>query len=360
MKSVFAQQPSAAPLITDSIPIALRTYGRPEGHKDGPPWSGDPLRGPSKWHVIFDTETTIDAAQRVKIGAYQLRYGDQSKDSGLFHDPDALTAQELATVQRYAAQHRVKLLTLAEFVENIFVRFAYHCQATCLGFNLPFDISRIAYGHGPARGKKMRGGFSFSMVPEGKSGPRPRIKHLSRKASLMDFSGSGQQLPRGMRKRQVEGPRRRPAFVDVHTLAAALLGRSYTLKGLQETLKTPTSKLDVEEHGKVTAEYIRYAIQDVQVTWECFAELRRRYEAHGLHLTPIRHVYSEASIGKAYLRQFGIRPWREVQPDFPSDLIGKIMGTYYGGRSEVRLRRMLTHGLVAVRDRKGNDLARRD
>ena len=332
----------STPPITDSIPIALRTYGRPEGRKDGSPWSGDPPRGPSKWSLIFDTETTIDAAQRVKIGAYQLRYGDQLKDRGVFYNSDALTKRELATLRRYAKEHGVKLLTLAEFVDKVFVRCVYHWQATCIGFNLPFDISRIAYGHAPARGRKMRGGFSFDMVPNGKSGPRLRIKHLSRRVSLIDFSGSGQKLPRGMRKRRVQGPRRRPAFVDVHTLAAALLGRTYPLKGLQEALQTPTPKLDVKEHGKVTPEYIRYAIQDVQVTWECFEKLRRRYEAYRLVLTPIRHIYSEASVGKAYLRQFGIRPWREVQPDFPAGLIGKIMGTYYGGRSEVHLRRMLT------------------
>jgi hypothetical protein len=38
----------------------------------------------------------------------------------------------------------------------------------------------------------------------------------------------------------------------------------------------------------------------------------------------------------------GIRPWREVQPDFPDAIIGHGMSTYYGGRSEVRLRRVVT------------------
>jgi hypothetical protein len=46
-------------------------------------------------------------------------------------------------------------------------------------------------------------------------------------------------------------------------------------------------------------------------------------------------------IGKASLRQMGIRPWREVQPDVPPELIGIILSTYFGGRSEVRLRKQL-------------------
>src|SRR5260370_42124296 len=109
----------STPPTTDSIPIALRTYGRPEGRKDGSPGLGDPPRGPSKWILIFDTETTNDAAQRVKIGAYQLRYGDQLKDRGVFFDSDALTKRELATLRRYAKEHGVKLLTLAEFIEKV-------------------------------------------------------------------------------------------------------------------------------------------------------------------------------------------------------------------------------------------------
>jgi hypothetical protein len=48
---------------------------------------------------------------------------------------------------------------------------------------------------------------------------------------------------------------------------------------------------------------------------------------------------SEASIGKAYLKQMNIRPWRKLQPDVPAKLIGLIMSTYFGGRAEVHLRR---------------------
>jgi hypothetical protein len=50
-------------------------------------------------------------------------------------------------------------------------------------------------------------------------------------------------------------------------------------------------------------------------------------------------ILSEASLGKAYLRQMSVRPFREVQPDFPDWLIGVIMSTYFGGRAEVQWRR---------------------
>src|SRR5206468_1103962 len=96
------------------------------------------------------------------------------------------------------------------------------------------------------------------------------------------------------------------------------------------------------KHGEVLdPAYIGYCLNDVQVTWECFETLRERNDANKLSQTPITRIVSEASIGKAALREIGVEPFRNVQPNFPARLLGKIMSTYYGGRSEVRLRREL-------------------
>ena len=70
-----------------------------------------------------------------------------------------------------------------------------------------------------------------------------------------------------------------------------------------------------------------------------------RYEARGLVGTPIHRIKSEASLGKAYLQEMGIKPWRQVQPDFSPELLGKVLSAYYGGRSEVRIRRKPTRVL---------------
>jgi len=340
---VTGDRNTTAPPISDVLPIALRAYGRPEAQKSFG-WDFQ-NRGPSKWFLIFDTETTTDPSQCLRIGGYQLRYGEVLRERGLFFNPEALSRTDIRIVRDYARAKRVKILTLREFVDRIFVRVAYHWQATTIGFNLPFDLSRLASDHAEARGK-MRPGFTFGTAPTGRKGPRMRVKHLSRRAALMEFSGRGQRLPRGQRKRKIVAPSRRPAFVDVATFAAALLSRVFSLGGLAEFLKTPHRKLDTEEHGQtLTADYLDYAVQDVQVTWECFVELQRRYAEHGLGQTLVHRILSEASIGKAYLREMGIRPWRTVQSDFPPELLGYIMGTYYGGRAEVRLRRLLARVL---------------
>lgn len=51
-------------------------------------------------------------------------------------------------------------------------------------------------------------------------------------------------------------------------------------------------------------------------------------------------AYSPASIGRAYLRGMGICPILERQPDFPKTILGHAMVAYYGGWTEVRIRRV--------------------
>ena len=83
------------------------------------------------------------------------------------------------------------------------------------------------------------------------------------------------------------------------------------------------------------------------MTWECYCALREKYTEHGLTETPPHRIYSEASLGKGDLREMGIERWTKLQSDFPPDLIGKIMCSFYGGRAEVRIRRKITRVLYA-------------
>ncbi len=126
------------------------------------------------------------------------------------------------------------------------------------------------------------------------------------------------------------------------TLAAALTSRSFSLGGLADFLETADRKHSTEEHGgPLTTKYIDYAVQDVRVTWQCYVALLGELNAHDLSQTRASQVLSEASLGKACLREMAVAPWREVQLNVPDSLIGLIMSTYYGGRSEVHLRRVV-------------------
>ena len=136
----------------------------------------------------------------------------------------------------------------------------------------------------------------------------------------------------------VTGPDR-GYFVDVKTLAAALTSKSHSLASLSDLLKVPTPKKESDEHGgPLTPDYVRYGLRDVQTTWECFDVLKRRFDGFGLRDTGLYDLYSEASLGKAYLRTMGIKQWQEVQRGFPLHLVGAIMSAYFGGRAEVHSR----------------------
>ena len=229
-------------------------------------------------------------------------------------------------------------MTHTTFVEDVFFRRGYELRATIVGFNLPFDISRLALGWVPARGK-MRGGFSFKMSEKWWR-PRVQIKHLSGRAAFIQFTSPTKRNDNPRDRREGRRIIRRGSFIDVKTIGGALLSRSFSLDGLAQHLKTETQKAKTDEHGGVLSDqYLSYAVTDVQATWECYLALSERFSEHDLGLTRLSQVLSEASLGKAYLRQMGVRPWRELQPDFPNALLGAIMSSYFGGRAEVHLRR---------------------
>ena len=298
--------------------------------------------GPSDRVLVIDTETTTDASQQLRFGVYQLREGDPLAEAGIFYDAESLTDDELAILSAEAERLEMRLMPVAEFIEDVFYEATYEGLGTLVGFNLPFDISRLAIAHAPARGKAMRGGFSFRLSAN-RRWPRIQIKHLSQRAALIRFAMvAGTRAGRGMRRRRQRRAPRRGYFVDVKTAAAALTARSFSLAGLADHLAVPNRKLNTNEHGgPLTADYVAYAARDVQTTWECYVELRDRFARFGLTRTPLPRIYSEASLGKAHLREMGVDPWREVQPDLDPRMTGIILSTYYGGRTEVRIRRQV-------------------
>ena len=319
--------------------IALRCYTETPAFK--PRKTQAPDIGPSEWSVIFDTETTIDAAQSLRIGSYQIRRGDTLYEDGVFYELGGLKPMEVALLKNYCTQHRLRLRTVAEFNAQVLLLIGYERRGTVIGFYLPFDLSRIAVSHGEARGDGMRGGFSFKLA-ESPYQPAARVKHLSRSAAMFDFACPGkQETARSDRKKGWKTPAFRGHFVDVKTIASALRSRAFDLRGLCEALGTRTQKLEVDEHGgPLSEEYLDYARADVQATWECYRALKSEYERHGLD-RGLHKIISEASLGKAYLQKMGVKPLLEMA-EIDRSSFGPIMSAYYGGRAEVRLRRVIS------------------
>ena len=161
----------------DEVPILLRAYAHPvrtrEGAQFGP---GRPLAPPSTYSLFLDTETRTDPGQALRLGAYQVRKGTKPHKAGLFYDPLVLTAADIEVVQQYAFANGLECLTRDRFIDEIFYPFGYDRRGLIVGFNLPFDLSRLAIDHASARGA-MRGGFTFQLTAD-KRRPRLQVKHL--------------------------------------------------------------------------------------------------------------------------------------------------------------------------------------
>ncbi len=226
---------------------------------------------PSDIVVIFDTETTTDPAQRLRFGAYQVRDAGHLIDRGLFSAEDLAADDVAALAEAHAALRptddgeRIKLLTRAEFVEQVLFGW---------GLDLRRPYRRVQPSLRPVlhrlratrrRGVAFKGGFSFTMAEDR---PNVRVKHLAARSlhRLRRPDGDDKHPDRGY-------------FVDVKTLAAALTSGSHSLESLARLLGvTPKSPLD-DYSGPLTPKMIAYGLNDVQVTWECFAaaedEVRR-------------------------------------------------------------------------------------
>ena len=324
--------------------IALRAYTRKPGSKPlAHRKRGAALDEPSPYVLVFDTETRTDPSQALRVGFYQVRKAATLKEEGAFYPPYLLD-DELADLRAYCDARGIRVRTLADFNEHVFLKYGYDLSGTITGFNLPFDISRIAIDHGESRGRRnqetgnmagLRGGFSFTLVPS-RNRPRVQVKHLSRKACLIQFSAFWDQpTPRGMRNRGLKVDHHKGYFVDVKTLSAALTSRGHSLESLCGALDVPTRKMASKAHGgPLTPDYLDYARGDVQASWECYAALMAMYGKHGLAV-PAHKIISEASIGKAYLDEMGVAPLQACQ-DVPGEMFGRTMSTFYGGRAEVR------------------------
>src|SRR5262249_5895366 len=147
---------------------------------------------------VFDTETRTDETQRLTFGSYRFLVDNELHEEGLFYADD-LPAKDRKTLEDYvAAQNlrgvRLLLLNRRKFLKKLY-KATYKGRALLVGFNLPFDLSRVAIAARPARGR-FAGGFSlalWSYIKNNVEKPDPHrpsigIKHIDSKRALKGFT----------------------------------------------------------------------------------------------------------------------------------------------------------------------------
>ncbi len=295
--------------------------------------------------LIFDTETTIDRYQNLKFGFFKIYLKGSLQHEGLFYDPLTVDGNELKILQTYVKNHKsLPLYSVDEFVNEVFYPEIFWMRTLCVGFNLAFDISRLASKSVNAR-KNNRQGFTFYLSNTSKnvsnpstytsinpSNPPITVKQIG---NVKTFRFSTSKSNQG--KDYFAG-----FFLDTQTLAEVLLqAKHLSLDKVGQLLDLKVKKVKTLEHGKITSEYINYNIRDVETTYELYKRLIEELNIYNIGIPPTR-VFSSASIGKFALKQLGIKQLSECQPDFSSELFGNLMSAYYGGRTECKIRKVPT------------------
>ena len=307
---------------------------------------------PPKWPddlLVFDTETTVDTAQKLNFGVYRRcklgPAGYQCLEEGLFYG-DGIDNQQLQVLQRYVDDPknfpenevrmfpppmRLNLYSRSDFVERVFWK-AIRKGAMVVGFNLPFDLSRLAVKSCTAE----KGGWSLVLSlrksrKTGKMEPnpeRPRVV-ITSKDSKIAFIGLG----------SIRHPKEWPhegRFLDLRTLGWALRDESYKLEGACKAFDVP-GKMKHKPAGRVTVKEIKYCRQDARATVNLLNAMKREFDRHPIQVRPDRS-YSPASIAKAYLDAMGTAV-PKAKFNVPDRELGIAMQGYYGGRAECRIRK---------------------
>ncbi len=197
---------------------------------------------PAKWPedvLVFDTETTVDTIQKLNFGAYRRcklsPAGYKCVEEGLFY-ADGLDMAQRQVLERFVDDPRnfpqldvkmfpptmrLNLYSRSDFVERVFWR-AIRKGAMVVGFNLPFDLSRLAVRSRAAN----NGGWSLvlSLRKSRKTGEmepnpeRPRVVIISQNSKMAFI---------GLRSiRHPEEWRHEGRFLDLRVLRGAIRPRS--------------------------------------------------------------------------------------------------------------------------------------
>lgn len=239
----------------------------------------------------------------------------------------------------------VHLMTLSQFMKDVFYDFAYRKRGLVIGFNLPFDFGRLAWNWGPAKSRRSAGGWSLTLwtyfdkergqILRDKFKPNltitkagPRLNFISFGSTREDKNSHGDKN----RRENWQGE-----FLDLGTLAFALTNGTYSLAGAYKAFCDGDLDKDVE-HGVITPDYITYSRNDVKATVTLAKALLSRFDDHpvsranGGKLSETK-CYSPASLAKAYLDAVGYKA-----PTMPVDRIGMCMAAFHGGWTETHIR----------------------
>ena len=309
--------------------IAVRVYNERRYKNKKPKRKKSVPKPDYRTFLAFDTETTIDEYQNLKFGSCILYSDGAISEEWLFYNQETVNQEEYEELLRYCdEQVGVKLITKGLFIETVFYHYVYDLKIPIVGFNLPFDLSRLANDYAKARGN-MEGGFTLKLCDHSEH-PPIRIKHNNPNSAFIKFQATRKSLSKSHLSF-------RGYFIDCKTLAVAITDEKHMrLEVAAGRFNKIHKKLQTNEHGRITQDYIKYNFADTLATGELFMNLLVELNKYGIGIDAM-DVFSPASIGKACLKYLGIIPHSHYNT-MSAEIKGMIMTSYFGGRCECRIK----------------------
>ncbi len=325
----------------ERLPIFVRAHTRVLNQKERTKDSDFNYGQWARYALVFDCECTIDDL-RQDLTFLWWRFVELKGNryvclqEGIAY-ADNLDSKSIKLIRNYAAKlkadvepgcpEEVLVSSRTEFVNGVFWE-ATRAGAALTGFNEPFDLSRLAVEYREARLKSTGWSMIFWQYPDGNENtyrPRIRIKPKDSRSAFISLS-------RGKPEERVIY---RGRFLDLSTLGSTLRSRHMTLQGFCKSFGLP-GKLEHEPTGRVTKAELDYGRRDVEQTQALLNAMKQEYDRFGLDLPPEKAM-SSASITKAFLDKMVIVPPAQKFA-VPDKVLGDAAQTYFGGRSEVRIR----------------------
>src|ERR1039457_1275467 len=217
-----------------------------------PPKHQARFQSPKKWPdyvLVFDCESELSAEQGLTFGSWrfcELRGVEYvCVDEGFFHD-ESLSPEDIEELQNFVrtrtpetASDGSKCLHLyprSKFVKEV-LGMAIQARAMLVGFNLPFDLSRLAVDWESST----KGGWSLILsqwrnpktgqLQANKFFPRIVVNALNSKTAIIYSTRAPLSEPRKTGKRSKLWPVAR--FLDLRTLLWALYKILFAANGLR-------------------------------------------------------------------------------------------------------------------------------
>ena len=322
-------------------------------------WTGEAIvrRGrPSRRHkptamVVVDAETDLTTRQGLLVLSYRyLRIAWKGNvpsftvaEEGLVHrDDDEGTRRFLLN---YAAGHPAEVdpatggspnllvLSRADFCERIIWQACWRSRATMCGFNLRFDISRLALSHHAKRTDPSTVVFRLweHDGDDNRFRPNEEATRLDNKRTILHHGAVVDPPDDGFEHAEADDH-----FLDCRTLAFAHTNASHTLESACATFGVPYVKAPVVL-GTLSTDLVDYCREDVTATAELAGAL---LEVHHRHPIPVSadRAYSPASLGLGYLRRMNVRPPRAGTSKLSTTELAQAQAAFIGQRTEVRIR----------------------